>query len=478
MKAAILAGLFTLAYGCGVAAAADKDALAKQLESDYKALLAKDRNAVSTREAARLLQTSDQRSNAWNYRKAIGLLRTTRSKASIPLLMGSMLQPDRFVWTAEKDFADTLTILTGRHIGVPRTGSAKESEMVEFVKNLVSEWWNPQRDKISTNQAGFSDEQLENVLACLIALAERQMSPGSRKGEVDTAYAVSSIIRHCVLHRSSSDDPGWVREDLSANMVPVMLKMVGWEKGKKKPTDRAGAAGANAAASQAADTVAAASPPMIYEIIPMLSQLRKDKNAPELDKVAMDEAQPAACRLTCLLALYGSNGNMPTEPLVSIARNETRLSVRLAAIISLSYSTNKAAAYKAALSAMRDENNEVISAGAYALRGLPHRDSVPSLWDILDKCEPKEAILPAISALGEIRTAEAANALADFLEAASKDSTKDRYIIHALMALDSVTGKSFMRAGASREAQQTLAAEAVKWWRAQKGRLPVQKPRR
>ena len=42
---------------------------------------------------------------------------------------------------------------------------------------------------------------------------------------------------------------------------------------------------------------------MVFELVPMLTQLRRDRQAPDLDQIAADKKQGSACRLTCLLAV-------------------------------------------------------------------------------------------------------------------------------------------------------------------------------
>jgi HEAT repeat protein len=243
-----------------------------------------------------------------------------------------------------------------------------------------------------------------------------------------------------------------------------MLQKVGWQ----KKAALAAAPGATQPAQQ--------SPDMVMELIPMLAQLRKDRQAKDLDKIALDETQPTACRLTCLLALCAAGEKLPADPLVSIIKNEPRLSLRLIAIISLPSSSDAAAAFKAAMSALDDDNAEVISAGAWALMSMPSPDAIPSLKKILDKCDPPQAVMPAIMALGAIKTANSADALADFLDAACKDDKKANEINRALYAFESITGHHSISAGAHQpDEYKAMAADAVKWWRDQGGELPPEK---
>ena len=66
---------------------AEEDKLVARLDAEFEASVAADPNQQQVREAARLLAETSQSGRHWQYRDALRILRQTRAKAAIPLLV-------------------------------------------------------------------------------------------------------------------------------------------------------------------------------------------------------------------------------------------------------------------------------------------------------------------------------------------------------------------------------------------------------
>src|SRR5687768_6196808 len=74
---------------------AEEKLLAK-LDSDFERLVAKESQAAEVRKAAELLRTTNSSDRWTNYSAATKILRQTRAKAGIPLLLAYMVRHTGF----------------------------------------------------------------------------------------------------------------------------------------------------------------------------------------------------------------------------------------------------------------------------------------------------------------------------------------------------------------------------------------------
>jgi hypothetical protein len=423
--------------------------LAARLDAEFNALLVGDPNALSLREAARLFETSDRSSHWTNYLQALEIIRAHRSKAAIPLLMKFALAQPGFNASSPRQFADALTILTGEEIFLGDARGRDSSLIEPGITKFFEEWYLKNRPTITVDPARMTDEQRRRIVAVLQHAAED--AKRSRHSSNGIAYEANSIIRYGLKDsgRDSKRGEGGAlySAELCPAMVPLLLESAGWSKNPP------------AAAPQNLTAI-----PM--EIIPMLALLRKDGGAPDLDKIAADPRQANAARLACLLALHTAGESISADALLAIAAQEKALELRVFAISALQYTPAKGVPAKL-VEFLTDPNAEIVAAACWSLESNPSADSVAPLKKIIDKGDLKSAMLPAIGALGKIKTIAAADALASFMSDEVKKGSSDRYVYDALYAFYDASGCP-RKAGARR---QDDVSAALAWWQNYKASL-------
>jgi len=149
-----------------------EDKLLTKLDATVQKLLAGDPQAQEVRKAAELLRTTNSSDRWTNYADAIKILRQTRSKAGIPLLLAYMVRHSNHgsshIYVPE--YAQTLTILTGKDIPDPYQYVAdRKTPVRQAVEKLVADWWEPEQDKIDTDLGQWPVEQLQVLASCLLA---------------------------------------------------------------------------------------------------------------------------------------------------------------------------------------------------------------------------------------------------------------------------------------------------------------------
>ena len=107
--------LIVCALGFGEPTA--RDALVQRLEAEYQEALKSEKSPAHVRQAAELLREIDP--NSWKFRRVCALLRASRSKAAVPLLMRYMVEHAGFPSSRPilEAYADTVTHITGKNIG-------------------------------------------------------------------------------------------------------------------------------------------------------------------------------------------------------------------------------------------------------------------------------------------------------------------------------------------------------------------------
>ncbi|MCI0458787.1 MAG: hypothetical protein L0Z62_17650, partial [Gemmataceae bacterium] len=270
------------------AQAPDNDPLLKQLDSDFEALVKAEKDPQPLREAARLLAATDSSSNWTNYSSVTTLLRRSRARAAVPLLLAYLVRhgdPRRFnshIYIPA--YVGVLELLTGKEIGPLYRSGGGIREVRAAVERLVNDWWKPHKDNITTDIGKMTDEQAELVTARLLVQAAR----------------------------SSEGATTLTARDVHPRMIPLILARTGYLDGDqaKQPPRR--------------DTYQ-----IPQEAVPILATLRKDGEAPELDKIAADARQNSATRLLCLMALSRAGEDIPLANLVGLLEKEKKLDRRL-----------------------------------------------------------------------------------------------------------------------------------------------------
>jgi len=454
MYAALLIGLLTLGL-------ADEDKLLAKLDASVEKLLKNDPQAAEVRKAARLLAETNSSDRWTSYKGALQILRQTRSKAGIPLLLAYMVRhTDRGnSHISVPEYAETLTILTGKDIPSPYQYVADRKGAVhDSVEKLVSDWWEPQQDKIDTDINHWSTEQLQVLASHLLARSGSQSKGGSYDPESwrdgPTSYGVYHLLYYQILH-AGSDRQEWHTEELHPKMVPALLASAGSR--APKPADKPAAA----ERPPARDTSRPA-----YSAVPLLAALRKNGELDELDALAEDMRQPAGVRLTCVMALYRAGEKLKVRPLVAIAEEDKNLERRLVATLALREAGSDREAGKVLVKLLDEKNPEVRPAAICALRGPLPPQAIPKLKAAIDAVDPPQAMLFIFDVLAEYKSRDACDALAGFLEAALEDRQKAKHLSYALRGLETATGKSWSGAGAQGDDQyRAKARAAIKWWK-------------
>jgi hypothetical protein len=417
------------------------------LDADFERLVKVDPQAERVREAARLLAETNDNSHWTNYSAATKILRETRSKAGIPLLLAYLV---RHVERSSSHiyipaYVETLTVLTGKDIADPyRSAADRKTPVVEAVAKLVSEWWGPQQEKISTDMNDWSAEQVQVLAARLVKRAAWNLSGSSTDPEEwktrPTSYAVYHLLYYEVMHEGSSDRPDWSLTELHPKMLPTFLAAAGYRASPKEPPSR--------------DTSRPA-----YASVALLAALRKNGELDELDDIAEDANQSAGTRLTCAMALHRADEKLRTHVFLSIAGSDKNLERRLVAILALRYAVDDRQAGELLVKQMDDENAEIRTAAICALKGPLPPPAIPKLKKAIDTLNPPQAMLFVFDVLAEYKSREACEALAGFLAASLEDKRKAEHLSYALSAFETATGQRW--AGEDRE----RAKAAITWWR-------------
>ncbi len=399
---------------------------AAALEKDYQKLLEDDPRAEKVRRAAELFR-------AGKSDEALNLLRRARSKAGVPLILKEML--------ARKP-ADTvphrlaLTLLTGMDcVGEAPTAAG-----------LFHDWWLPGKAKISTDPDKMTPRQRDVVARHLLLQAASRSSDSYRLApRADTAYDVAANLYSLFLSSGYRESRRWFDDELHPALAPHLLTAIGY---RPKGAAKGGAL------------------PVRYEAVLMLATLRKNGGAPQLDKVAKDVSQPAAVRLVCALALHGADEELPVRVVLDVHAREKQVEVRLPAILALYYAKDLRPAAHVLIEALDDPNAQAREAAVWAME----KNAPPAALPALKRLLQKQHFARALSAIAHVRTAEATQFLADYLQRCIKEGgPKTDKISDALWAFQDATGQRVIGAGLYPFAYyRDRAAVALERWRERK----------
>jgi hypothetical protein len=431
----------------------DEDALLARLDASVESLLHSDPRAEEMRKAISLLEGTNSSDRWTNYSQALKILRETRSKAGIPLLLAYTVRHAKLSSSHAviPQYAATITILSGKTIPDPyRSGKDRQAAVRQAVEKLVSEWWTPECDRIMTDIDEWSPHQLQ-VLGNLLLEGEASQLRGQaiyRDNWKDqpTAYALYHVLYYHVMHRSTSRPPDWRIEELHPEMLAVWLAPAHYQLKPLEPPRR--------------DTSQPA-----YGAVAMLAALRSQGELQELDEIVEDPNQTAGVRLTCVMALFRAGEKLRTPILISLAESGKSLEQRLVAILALRYAEGDRRAGTTLTKLLDEENAEIRTAAICALRGPLPPPAVPKLQQAIDTLDPRQAMTFVFDVLGEYKTREACEVLVGFLKAGLEDRRKDKYLGDAISGLERATGKRWNQAGPqSDDFYREQARAAIAWW--------------
>jgi hypothetical protein len=327
---------------------AEPDKLLKQLDEDFEAALKTEKDPQPIRKAARLLEETNQSDRWTQYGDALAIIRQNRSKAAIPLLMKYMVLHSEFSsgHVVIPAYADTLTILTGKDIPSPyRYVADRRAPVREAVEDLVKTWWMLKKDQLSTDMGKMSRDQMQVVVHRLLDRIEGRRD---REGTGST-QRMASNLRVTLLGEGERRRTFWP-QDLHPSMIPFLLERCGYqEKPPAKPGGR--------------DTAQVS-----LSTVSMLAELRRNKEAPDLEKVAVDKRQNSAVRLICLLSLVAAGETLKTNEILDELSNEEKVDRRVIAALALGYSDEEKLAVAELKKLLEDPNRDVRAAAELALK--------------------------------------------------------------------------------------------------------------
>ncbi|MBM81543.1 MAG: hypothetical protein CMJ78_13260 [Planctomycetaceae bacterium] len=434
---------------------AEAKALIDRFTKEFEALVKDDKHVVKLREAAELLESTNESDRWTNYSAALKILRQHRSKAAIPLIMKYMIKHSTFSTgaSAMKSYTETLSVLSGRELTNPyRYQADRFTPVVVGVKKMAETWWNKNSKTLAVDIDELSEEQLLVIVHALLK-KQRWNSNYLRdpSGNHDpTAYRLYHVLFYDIMGRSSSSrERAWRAEELSPAMVPILLKIAGYQKEPPK--------------EQARDSMT-----IPFEMVHMLAWMRKNDQAPQLDKIAEDTRQNSAVRLVCILALFAADEKLRADTLITMLKSEKKIERRLTIILALQQSRNTKKVLPTLLAQLDDPNGEIRSAAIYALHNHASNDILPRLQEMLDELDPPGAVDNVLDVIGEMQTAEAQAALIEFMREGLKTPAGKKLVPDALGAFATATDKRWYEAGAHpQEYYLEQAVKAIKWWDSQ-----------
>jgi HEAT repeat protein len=208
--------------------------------------------------------------------------------------------------------------------------------------------------------------------------------------------------------------------------------------------------------------------PVLFTAVPLLAELRKNGEAPDLDKIAADERQNSAIRLTCYLALRRAGDDLNTKAVLQLFKEQKKLDRRIVAVLLLGYCRDPKETVPALLEVLDDPNRHLRAAVISTLDVSRPKEALPKLRKLLERGND-DSVYAVLRLVGEIGTAEGQSILADYLKGSVEGGSKGRQLSYALRAFQQATGKRWTGAGAHNdEYYRTKAREALAWWKDQK----------
>jgi hypothetical protein len=421
------------------------------LKADFAELLAKEKDPAPLRKAARLLETSKQ-ANSRDSLQALTILRQTRAKAGIPLLLRYIAEGPGA--TGRNPYVDTFIVLTGREIeGYPTSVPNRPMPAQDAVAELVRTWWLPNKATFTTDLGGMSREQRKTIARALLGEVEWEMHSLTHGQPIEQ---VGRRVSHILRPSLGGFPREWQNEDLHPSMLPYLLEQVGWEEDP-------------AAGRPWRETYR-----IPFAAIPLIAALRKNGDLPDLQGIAADRRQNSATRLTCLLALAGAGEVLDTQPLLAILDRETKQERRIVAVLLLERCRDVNAAVPRLLKLLEDPDGQVRTAAVLALRTPRPKEAVPALMKLFDELPPTDVCrFHILRLLGDMGGKDVqvflAGLLRKGLEETKRSTERSALLSMALMAFEEATGKRWTQGGSpTREIFHAQVKQALEWWDDQK----------
>ncbi len=409
----------------------------KQLDDDFIALLKDDPSADKVRGAAMELDRITPRSREVDVLKPLLVLRQTRSKAGIPLLLKCLFKHSGYAchYSLWQDYTDTLTTLTGRSDFAQPGPGWQVSHGRATVRELVNSWWTPNRQTITTNLDEVSMDERANVALALIAEYDCQTGyvpwlDQSLAFDLSQNLSAFHFAESQCCHRQRT-----LPQELHPSVLPAFLAL---SKNQKPLTD-------DSPPSDGKDGY------LRLDAVPLMAMMHANGHAVELARIAFDEQQNTATRLMCLMAMHRAGESLKTKMLLPLLETECRQQSRIVAVLLLGRCVDVAAAVPTLVELLENEDEELRSAAILALRSArAPKEALPRLKKVLADVRPLKLVRATLQVLANMHCEEATATLAEFLRSALDDSEKAAYLRDALVAFEQATGREWLEPEQSR----------------------------
>ena len=377
-----------------------KDKLLHRLEKDYVKLLKQSRDPKALLEAEYLLETTNDNTHWTNYSKATQILRRTRDKAAIPLLLWYIVEHSKrsSCHVMIPEYARTISLISGHQVDSPYVaGPNLENRMRSKVDVFVKQWWSKEMGRLETAIEELTDAQLRVIVSNLLKDVRRNGDFNGSGGKPNSAYFAYHNVYYRIINSSSSDR--YELPELHPVMITLVLEPSGYGQAVKGTAKR-----------------------FPYEVIPILSKLAENGHRKKIEAIADDREQNSSVRMVCVYSLFRAGEVLRTEHLIEMLKEETNLENRLINLLSLRWGGEKAV--PVLLSYMEDPNIEIATAAACALMDAQPDEALPKFRKLLDRNHYHAPIL-LLSSLSSYKTATSRAILADLLEK-SLDGTSNK----------------------------------------------------
>lgn len=394
----------------------------ERLQKDYDQLIAKEPAEIRQAlvEAERLLRVDAQDSSTWTaYSDAMRILRRTRSKATIPMLLILYADDDLRHTNYSSEIVRTLEILTGHR--VPGKNA----------KEISEKWWFVKRDELQVNLENMDASQRKVVLDHLFYFV------GSSESYLEgTSDPKSMVYQLYHLIEYGVDLHYWSVEDVDDALIPDVL----------------------AACEQ---------PGKRFHAMVVLSELYKAERFKSLPALASDKKEKPSQRIVACIALWLAKQSVAEDELISLVVKAPSQDLKVAAIITLGNSQTPAS-IETVVGYLKDKDTNIRQAAVWATRRQQSSEAIAVIGQLLKKnCRSSEpGIEWMISTVSDVQTAQGNKILAELIELTLKESPDDDVLEDLVTAFEYTAEQSFFedRSESGKEQNIKAAKRALQWW--------------
>lgn len=391
---------------------------AKALDAEFRELLAAEDPSVRAQLDEARTQLFEK-AKPWEFKKGLVTLRKLRSRASVPLLIETLL-----VQAASPPIrggaANALTLLTGRPY---RELWLSDLDEIAGLAQELHVWWEKEKASLATDPEKMTESQIGGVVARLVEL------------DWDSDRSGGGI-----------PDRGVFDEELTGRMVPALLEHT-------KNRERRAAAGR------------------------LLGRIRVRSGAPELDAIAKDPKQDAGVRLGALLALKAAGEELHTAPLLEIfgATQDARVREDVIGALADVADTDRPGARAKLISFLDDPGHTIRLAALRSLGKRPPAHETARIRKFLFATGDFDEARAALDVLEAIRTPKSRDAIGEYLRSTLAPSAFNNGIRpYATSALGHATGRRWLQAGPHPDAYyMEQAKKALAWYELMRARKAV-----